>query len=158
MGASKIVDEQEVKRWFEEGKTYAWMVEEYARKYGIETSISMWGNHRRRQGYDRRTAWDQDLIPWAIEPQHRYSYPIIMLRREARRRAGFEMTPEQQHEIDVWIAGMTEADAVLHYDPDTEEGWFYVPRREGVDTDLIRDPGRKTGKSRRVATTRKRTA
>lgn len=151
MGASKIVDDDEVKRWFEEGKTYAWMIEEYKRKYNIETSTSMWGNYRARHGLNRRVAWDQDLIPWAIELRHRYSYPILMLRKEARRRAGFEATEEQNHQIDAWLAGMEESGAVLHYDPDTEEGWFYVPRREGIDKDIIREPRRKTGKRKSTA-------
>lgn len=147
MAASKIQNEQEVKRWFEEGRTYAWMVEEYRRKYNIETSISMWGNFRRRHGFDRRTAWDTDLIPWAIDVKHRYDYPVLMLRKEARRRAGFPMTAEQEHEIDAWLAGMEANNAVLHYDPDTEQGWFYVPREPG-DTDIIRRPSRVTGKKK----------
>jgi hypothetical protein len=36
-----------------------------------------------------------------------------------------------------------EEDAVVHYDPDTEEGFFYVPRQEG-DDDLIHRPKAKT--------------
>lgn len=146
MPASKIQNEQEVKRWFEEGRTYAWMVEEYRRKYNIETSISMWGNYRIRRGYDRRLTWDTELIPWAIRPEHRYDYPILMLRKEARRRAGFPVSPEQERDIDTWLAGMKANDTVLHYDPETEQGWFYVPRRHGVDDDIIRRPLRVTGK------------
>jgi len=29
---------------------------------------------------------------------------------------------------------------VVHYDADTEQGVCYVPRRPGVDLDLIREP------------------
>jgi hypothetical protein len=36
-----------------------------------------------------------------------------------------------------------EEGAVVHYDPDTEEGFFYVPRQEG-DDDLIHRPPSKT--------------
>jgi hypothetical protein len=39
---------------------------------------------------------------------------------------------------------MEEDGTVLHYDPDTEQGWFYVPKRDGIDTDLIRKPERVT--------------
>lgn len=150
MGASKIQNEQEVLKWFEEGRTYDWMIQTYRDKYNIETSISMWGNFRRRHGLDRRTAWDTDLIPWAINAEHRYSYPILMLRKEARRRAGFELSDQQSHEIDAWLAGMEADGTVLHYEPDTEQGWFYVPRRPGIDKDLIRKPDRVTTRKARL--------
>lgn len=142
MGSRKIQDEQEVLRWFDEGRTYAWMIEKYREKYGIETTVSMWGNFRRRHGLDRRMTWDDELIPWVVKVEHRYDYPILMLRKEARRRAGFPTTSEQDAEIDAWLAGMLEAGTVLHYDAETDQGWFYVPRRDGIDKDIIRRPDR----------------
>ena len=144
MGASKIQNEQEVIRWFEEGRTYAWMTEQYRTKYNIETVPSLWGNFRRRRGLDRRITRDDALIPWHVERQHRWDYPIMMLRQEARRRAGAEMTSDQLERLDGWKRGMARDGSVLHYEPDTEQGWFYVERREGIDTDLIRAPERKT--------------
>lgn len=50
MAGRKIQDEGEVIRWFEEGRTYAWMAEQYRKKYHIDTVPSMWGNFRRRRG------------------------------------------------------------------------------------------------------------
>lgn len=147
MGVSKIQDEQEVFRWFEEGKTYQQMVDIYLEKYNIETTITMWANFRRRKGLDRRYAYDEQLIPWAMKLEHRHSYPILMLRKEARRRAGLKLPEGVDREVDAWIAGMDVNGTVLHYDPDTEQGWFYVPRRDGTDKDLIREPERRTGKS-----------
>ena len=67
---SKIQDEAEAIRWIAEGRTYAWIVEEYRRKYAIDTSLSMWSNLRRRKGLDRRIVRDDELIPWAVAPQH----------------------------------------------------------------------------------------
>lgn len=150
MPGSKIQNEQEVLKWFEQGRTYAWMVEEYRRKYNIETTISMWGNFRRRHGLERRLAWDDQLIPWVVELQHRYDYPILMLRKEARRRAGFPLPEGSDREVDAWLAGMKRDGTVLHYDPDTEQGWFYVPRREGVDKDIIREPDSRVTARRRA--------
>lgn len=144
MPASKIVDEGEVIRWFEEGRTYAWMISEYERKYNIETVPSMWGNFRRRRGLDRRNARNDELMPWYIEPQHRWGYPARMLRAEARRRVGMELPPGEEHRLEVWKRHLDEEGVVVHYDGATEQGWFYVPRREGVDADLIRKPQRKT--------------
>lgn len=144
MGASKIQDEQEVLRWFAEGRTYAWMVEQYRTRYDIETQPSMWSNFRHRRGLERRITRDDELIPWHVQARHRWSYPIMMLRREARRRAGAAMSAEQLHAVNAWKRGMSERGTVLHYDPDTEQGWSYVSRREGIDLDLIRVPERAT--------------
>ena len=144
-GRSKIVDRQELIRWFNQGKTYSWMRDEYKRKYGLDVGLSMFGNFRRREGLTRRITRDDDLIPWAVKEEHRYAWDITMLRFEGRRRAGLrELKPEQEQHLEAWIAGLQEDDAVVHYDPDTEKGWFHVPRRAGIDADLIRKPDRKT--------------
>lgn len=143
MPASKIVNEQEVIRWFEEGKTYHWMVEEYRRKYNIDTVPSLWGNFRRRRGLARRINRDDELIPWLVKIEHRWAYPLAMLRVEARKRAGFELTDDDMKRLASWHDMLAEENAVVHYDPDTAEGFFYIPR-EAQDSDIIRRPRQKT--------------
>lgn len=143
MPRSKIQNEQEVIRWFEEGRTYAWMIEEYKRKYNIETVPSMWGNFRRRRGLDRRIVRNDDLIPWFVQEKHRWSYPVQMLRSEARRREGKELRPDEADRLEGWLRGLERDNTVVHYDPDTEQGFFYVPR-EPQDDDIIRRPKKKT--------------
>jgi hypothetical protein len=151
MGARKIQDEQEVIRWFEEGRTYAWMVDEYKRKYNIETVPSLWGNFRRRRGLQRRLTRNDELIPWHVKPEHRWLYPIGMLRVEARRRDKGEdaISDLERTRLNSWKKMLADENAVVHYDPDTEEGFFYVPRGEG-DTDLIHVPKVKTTPRPRV--------
>lgn len=146
MGASKIVDEGEVLRWFEEGLTYAQMQEQYREKYNIETAISMWSNFRRRRGLDRRFVRDDDMIPWAVKPEHRYRHAVKMLRAAARVNAGVELDPNTAEDFETWSHSLQEQDAVVHYDPETDAGFFYVPRRTGVDEGYIREPERKTAR------------
>ena len=124
----------------------AWMVEEYQRKYGIETRPSMFGNFRRRRGLERRLTRNDDLLPWALDEKHRWTYPAMMLRAEARRRDGKELRKEDETRLDAWLRRLEEEDTVVHYDMATEEGFWYVPRRPGVDTDIIRVPDRKTSR------------
>lgn len=143
---SKVQDTNEALRWLQEGRTYAWIVEEYQRKYGIQTTISMWAAIRRRHGIDTRIVRDDTLIPWAVNREHRHSHAVSMLRAEARKRAGKTLTPLMADMLAVWLRGIEADGTVVHYDPETEEGWWYVPRREGVDTDLIRVPERVTGR------------
>ncbi|AKY03785.1 immunity repressor [Streptomyces phage Verse] len=145
MGARKIQDEGEVIRWFEEGKTYQWMVEEYRRKYNIETVPSLWGNFRRRRGLQRRITRNDELIPWQIKPEHRWLYPVGMLRVEARRREKGEaaLSELEATRLGAWKQMLQDQNAVVHYDPDTEEGFFYIPRQEG-DGDLVHKPKKTT--------------
>ncbi|MGW8953513.1 hypothetical protein [Streptomyces sp. NPDC055709] len=143
MAKSKIQDEQEVIRWFAEGRTYQWMIDEYKRKYDIDTVASMWGNFRRRRGLDRRITRDDDLIPWFVLEHHRWKYPVAMLRVEARKRSGKKVSETEMARLISWKEMLEEENAVVHYDPDTEDGFFYVPREKG-DNDIIRRPKQKT--------------
>ncbi|MET8111167.1 hypothetical protein [Streptomyces prasinus] len=142
MGKRKIQDEQEVIRWFEEGRTYQWMIDEYKRKYHIDTVASMWGNFRRRRGLDRRIVRNDELIPWFVKEEHRWAYPLAMLRAEARRRED-KATEDDLTRLAAWKKMIEENNVVVHYDPDTEDGFFYIPR-EPQDDDLIRRPAKKT--------------
>jgi hypothetical protein len=143
VGASKIVDEQEVIRWFNEGRTYQWMVETYRDKYNIETVPSMWGNFRRRRALTRRINRNDDLIPWHVQPQHRWAYPVAMLRVEARRRAGMELREVDRVRVDAWLKHLEDEGLVVDYDPELPDGFSYVKRRKS-DTDIIRQPKQKT--------------
>ncbi|ONI83512.1 hypothetical protein ALI22I_34015 [Saccharothrix sp. ALI-22-I] len=139
MPASKIQDAQEVVRWIEEGKTYAWMVQQYKEKYGIDTTITMFSNFRRRRGLEPRIARDPNLVPWKVEDEHGWKTPLTLLRLEGRRRSGLPLRPIDVTRLDNWLEWLAEQGAVVHYDPDTPEGFHYVKREEG-DDDIIRRP------------------
>ncbi|MFE0104121.1 hypothetical protein [Streptomyces sp. NPDC059009] len=139
MPPRKIQNEQEAIRWIEEGKTYAWIVEKYKEKYGIETTVPMWSTFRRRKGIEPRVVRDTNLIPWKIAKEHMLAYPLVMLRSEARMRAGEELKGRAASKLQSWKNMLEETNQVVYYDRDTEDGFFYVPR-EDSDTDLIRRP------------------
>ncbi|XVV02751.1 hypothetical protein ACQPW3_36190 [Actinosynnema sp. CA-248983] len=139
MPASKIQDEREVIRWIEEDKPYRWMVEQYKKKYGIDTTITMFSNFRRRKGLEPRIARDPDLIPWQVKEEHGWATPLTLLRLEARRRAKKPLRPIDETRLNNWLADLKAQDAVVHYDPDTADGFHYVPR-EDTDDDIIRRP------------------
>ena len=147
---TKIVNEQEVLRWFAEGRTYQWMVEQYARKYELKVSRSMFGNFRITRGLDRRTTQNDELIPWRLEEDHRFKYPALMLRIEGRRREGKKIRREDLARVTNWVKMLQDKNRVVDYDPDTEEGFKEVPR-EPEDTDIVRHPSRATGKRRAVS-------
>jgi hypothetical protein len=139
MPATKIVDEQEVIRWFEEGRTYEWMTEQYRTKYNLVMTPSAWSNFRHRRGLARRIIRDDDLIPWAVKEEHRYLHAVMMLRLEARVRAGLAVPAVHAARHRNFMARLAEGNLVVDYDPDSAEGFRLVPREDG-DADVIRRP------------------
>jgi len=139
MPGSKIVDEQEVIRWFHDGLTAPEMVEEYRRKYNVETSPSMWGNFRKRHGLAARNVRDATLIPWQVQERHRFRYPVEMLRLEAQVRAGRQLSGDDQARHTSYFARLAERGEVIEYRPETDEGFHLVPRSSD-DLDVIRRP------------------
>ena len=137
---TKVKNLDEVLTWISEGRTYAWICNQYRSKYGIQTSPSMWAAIRRRQGLPRRVVRSADLIPWVVASQHRHSHAVTMLRAEARRRAGLDLTPRTASELTSWLERLKVDGTVVLYDRATDCGWRYVPRRVGIDRDLIREP------------------
>lgn len=129
----RIRDRREVARWLAEGMTDQWLCEEYERRYDLATEPALWAAHRRVVAVDV-------LIPWAIVFAHRWAYALEMLRLEASRRTGVQLSGHDAERLCAFVANLDEGDLVIHYDPDTREGFAYVPRPHGIDTGLIRVP------------------
>ncbi|WP_199810461.1 MULTISPECIES: hypothetical protein [unclassified Streptomyces] len=78
-----------------------------------------------------------------MKEEHRWAYPLAMLRAEGRRRAGKELTERDESRLASWLDMLKKNGSVVHYDPDTEEGFSYVSRQAG-DNDMIRRLDTKT--------------
>lgn len=141
MPATKIVDEEEVKRWFAEGLTYEEMTRRYRDRYNIEMSPTAWGNFRRRRGLQRRTIHDHDLVPWLVREEHRYKYPLRMLRLEGRVRAGQPLRDADVVKHRNFLKYLADENLVVAYLPDEYpvEGFVYA-RRRPTDRDIVRQP------------------
>jgi len=144
--ASKMQDEAEFKRWYEQGRTYNWMVEEYAKKYHLQVTPTMFSNYRIRLGLPARAVSDTSLVPWSVRPAHRREQHYIMLTQEARQRAGKPLKGDKPERLEAWKAKLKELSErsgtrlVVHYEPDLQPGFRLVPAREGIDTGLVRVP------------------
>ncbi|WP_199818589.1 hypothetical protein [Streptomyces sp. NRRL F-4474] len=62
---------------------------------------------------------------------------------QGRRRAGKELTETDETRLASWLDTLKKNRTVVHYDPDTNEGFSYVPRK-AADNDIIRRPDTKT--------------
>ena len=80
-------------------------------------------------------------VPWhPIKPEHRDKYLVRMLRAHHRRVNGLKNAPVLEAMLDTFLVAMERDGFVIDYQPDTEDGFVRVPRREGIDTGLVRDP------------------
>src|SRR5512139_308063 len=133
------LDYSEAEQMLRAGKTQA----EVAEHFGVKqpaVSLAIARGNISDIAYDR-TATDESAIPWhPIRPEHRSRYLVRMLRAAARRDRGEASAPVIEAQLDKFLEQAEKMDFVVHYDPDTNEGWFRVERRPGVDKGLIRDP------------------
>lgn len=143
MPKRKVQNEDEAIRWIREGRSNLWLREKYRAKYGIETGSSMWSLFRMKRGLDAFNARNDDLIPWTVDSRHLGAYLLQMLRLEGRSRAGYPMSERSAKRLHSFRDNLAAANAVVYYEPESEQGFFYVPRLE-TDTDIVRMPPRKT--------------
>lgn len=80
------------------------------------------------------------LVPWQIEKCHLWAHHLMMLRCEERRRAGHDLGLRMESRLRRWRHELERRHVVVDYQPHAEEGFVLVPRRLGVDHDLIREP------------------
>lgn len=80
-----------------------------------------------------------DVIPWDVRHEHRYAYPLLMLRLEARRRAGETLRDDDERRLSTWLAELHSMNAVVEYVRDSPDGFSLVPRTAD-DDELIRRP------------------
>lgn len=78
--------------------------------------------------------------PWRMRPEHRNFNVPKMLRCAARMAAGKPVGESNRRALRQFMEGLRQAGAVIHYEPDVAPYFFRVPRREGIDTWLVRDP------------------
>ena len=139
-------DEDEVIRWISQGRSYAWMCQEYERKYNIRTKITTWARYRQRHGLPVVFSRCEEVIPWTVQYEHKWTHARVMLHIEVRRHKGVEPSYQEELLFRVWRDLLAADDLVVDYDPTTDAGFSYVPRRPGIDLGLIREPGATSGR------------
>ena len=79
-------------------------------------------------------------VPWKLKAEHRHRHAARMLRTQDRLEAGMVVGPTLVGQVTAWRESLEADNSVVDYDPDTEEGFWRVPRRPGVDKGWVRDP------------------
>lgn len=123
------VDYSEAEQLLRQGKTQA----EVAEQFGVSQSAIAVGISRGRIKYEYVEQPKGRAMPWTVKEEHQQRYLARMLRAYHRREQGLTNAPPLERMLVTFLRSMAEADAVVHYDPELEEGFIRVKRRPGVD-------------------------
>lgn len=90
----------------------------------------------------RLTTPKKDLrtAPWEVRAMHQNRFDLQMLRVHKRLEEGKPATDKDMKRYRSWRQRLDAEDAVIHYEPRSMQGFWWVRRRPGIDTGLVRLP------------------
>lgn len=125
----------------DKGMTYQQIIDHLRETTGEEVTISAISQAFARAGIASQAPRYPEVIPWRVATRHQGHYHLRMLRLHARDKAGsLPDNDPRRDRLVYWRKQLDELNAVVHYVPEEEPGFFLVPKREGVDENYIRVP------------------
>lgn len=123
------------------GMTQVQMVDAWERESGVRVSRSAIAMAMHRHGVQAAKPRPryEDMLPWHVLDVHKYNSQARLLRLEGRRREGNKLNKKELQWLTTWRRELEAHNAVVMYDPDTEEGFHWVTRIES-DDDIVRRP------------------
>lgn len=135
----RIPSESQLAKWVKDGLSHNEICDRIEKETGYRPGRSTVSAALSRAGLTNRVRYD-DVIPWKrISVDHNTHYALTMLRTAARIKHGLDVNPRDLSRFQAWKERLDEANAVVHYEYNSPEGFYYVPRRKGVDKGLIRE-------------------
>jgi hypothetical protein len=122
----------ELERLVRQGYTHQQIVDHWKSETGITVSRSSVSAALSRAGLSKEAMRYKDELPWRVKGEHLTQYPARMLRLLGRRRAGIDLTDEEQERLDAWLEALAEKQLIVAYCPDLE-GFLYVDADEVGD-------------------------
>lgn len=156
--ARRVPDADQMRAYLDKGLTHAQISDAWLKDSGVRVSRSTVSMAIARYGLKdhspRAHMRHEDILPWKLEPEHVYKPEARLLRLEGRRRAGHQLREDESRWLENWKAELKDAGAVIHYDPDTPEGFHWalvsdprvVPYEDLIDRSNVGVPEK--GKSR----------
>lgn len=144
-----LPSESILRRWIEEeGLTHQQCADRVFAQTGVKVSRASVSASLSKAGYTKRVRYPE-LIPWRVRVDHNRHHFLNMLRLEGRSQAGVRLSEHDRRQLESFKRRLEESNAVVAYIRDTDEGWFLVHRRPGVDLGMIREPDRKPASDRK---------
>lgn len=135
-----LPSDSQLAKWREEGLTHQQIADRVYEQTGYRVARSTISAALSRAGLTNKVRYSE-WLPWdRIAVEHNGHYAAQMLRAGARIEAGEEVSESLKQRYESWRKRLESEDACIHYDISTVDGFFYVRRRPGVDTGIIRLP------------------
>lgn len=142
-----------LRKWrIDEGLTLKQIAQRVKDTEGYDVTVGSVASALSRAGIVNRKRYD-DVIPWRrIKTAHNKEYALVMLRLLARRRNGDELDRDLNGRLDNWLFKLEESNAVVLYKYNSQDGFYYVPRRPEDPKDIpVRMPPVSTETPRRAS-------
>lgn len=136
-------DRTTLRRWLGEELTHRAIAERWREETGnacTRTAVTMAVN---RYGLNAETKQPryEEYIPWSpVKREHSMNPHARNLRLLAKRDRGEDLSADDVDRLESWLAKLAVRDAVVHYDRDTEQGFWLVPREPQDGAGMIRRP------------------
>jgi len=143
--AQVVPNKTELRAYLSQGLTQQQIVDAWKRDSGVTVSRSAIAMAIERYGLKSAhpRARYEELLPWRVAIEHRERTDARMLRLEGRRRAGQKLGEKEERWLDGWLEQLREQNAVIHYDRDTEQGFWWIPREPEHGDEIINRPKQK---------------
>lgn len=140
-GVLSTPDKTWLQRHARRGLTQQQMVEAWEEESGVQVSRSAIAMAMSRHGVEAAKPRPryEDTLPWHVLDEHKYNSQARLLRLEGRRRQGRSLNSKELQWLTTWRRELEAHNAVVIYDPETEDGFHWVQRTE-ADDDVIRRP------------------
>lgn len=118
------------------GMTHAEIADAVSKDTGYPVSRAAVSVALSRAGLTEEKRRYAEEIPWRLHGKDLKHYAIRMLRLLGKRRAGEELTPDENVRLTNWMDKLAEADAVVAYCADSVPRIIYVPREDTDPKDI----------------------
>lgn len=127
-----IPDRTELRRLVEtDGLTHAQIADLVYERTGHRVTRGAVSSAISRAGLSSPMNRYTDHLPWRVKIEHSKHYAARMLRLLGRRDSGDELSEADSARLDGWLNRIHSEGVVVAYAPDTEEGFYYVPKPKG---------------------------
>jgi len=128
----KVPNKTELRRYLSKGLTQQRIVEAWAEDSGERVSRAAIAMAIERYGlksaHSRPTY--PHMLPWVVATEHLHHLDARMLRLEGRRQAGGKLHEDEQRWLEQWKRDLERNNAVVHYERDSAEGFYWIPRED----------------------------